>query len=131
MAKHHLYSADTKHLLVVGTGYVGLVTGAGLASLGHTVTCVDNVTCIIHAIKSGHLPIYEHGLEDLITAHHNNVTFTDNLAFALTGAIDAIFIAVPTPENGKDGGADISILTAVVKEIAERLTKPCTIIIKS
>ena len=92
-------------IAIVGTGYVGLVSGVCLASLGHQVTCVDKDFTKIKNLKNGVIPIYEPGLAELLKKVENNINFTDNLSDALIGC-KAIFIAVGTPQD-EDGSADL------------------------
>ena len=96
------------NICVIGTGYVGLVTGAGLAEFGMTLTCVDNDRQKIDALKQGKSPIYEPGLEDLIQkdVKEGRLRFTTNIKDGVTSSL-VIFIAVGTPSRG-DGSADLS-----------------------
>ena len=95
-------------IVIIGSGYVGLVSGACLADFGHTVTCVDNDASKIAALERGMVPIFEPGLESLV-AHNTRdgrLSFTTNLADPLADA-DAVFIAVGTPARRGDGHADL------------------------
>ncbi len=96
------------HICVVGTGYVGLVTGACLADFGMDVTCVDNDTSKIERLRRGEIPIYEPGLEALVAKNTKaeRLHFSLDLATALQRAL-AVFIAVGTPPRA-DGSADLS-----------------------
>ena len=115
---------------VVGTGYVGLVTGACFADLGNQVTCVDVDREKIRKLKKGHVPIFEPGLEEIIQRNRNNrLRFTTDLAKAVKSS-DFIFIAVSTPP-GKSGEADISSVKAVALGIAKSIDKYKIIINKS
>jgi len=103
---------------IIGTGYVGLVTGTCFAELGHKVMCVDNNTAKIKMLKAGKSPIYEPGLEALIKKNLRNgrLCFSGSIAEAVKFA-PAIFVAVNTPPK-QDGTADLSYVAAVSKEIA-------------
>ncbi|MGE5196647.1 MAG: UDP-glucose dehydrogenase family protein [Anaerolineae bacterium] len=118
-------------ILIVGTGYVGLVTGACFAEMGHHVVCFDIDSAKIKALKAGIIPIFEPGLEELI---HRNVAsgrlkFTDDYADALPFA-EVSFIAVPTPSS-EDGSCDISFVLEAAREIAKNLVHDHLIVIKS
>jgi UDPglucose 6-dehydrogenase len=120
-----------KSISVVGTGYVGLVSGACLADLGNDVTCLDIATDKIARLRAGDLPIYEPGLEAIV---HRNVAadrirFTTSYAEALAGA-EFIFIAVDTP-MGANGAADMSSVEAAARAIAEHLAGDVVIVNKS
>jgi UDPglucose 6-dehydrogenase len=119
------------HISVVGTGYVGLVTGTCLAEVGHTVTCVDLDEKKVKMLKEARSPIYEPGLEPLIQQNleHERLFFTTNLEDSLKGA-DVAFIAVGTPE-GEDGSADLSYVRAVAKSIGEKCSGNILVIVKS
>ncbi|MBV9007935.1 MAG: UDP-glucose/GDP-mannose dehydrogenase family protein [Verrucomicrobia bacterium] len=119
------------NLAIVGSGYVGLVTGACFADVGHNVICVDNDPRKIESLRAGKVPIYEPGLEELI---HRNVA-AQRLRF--TGSIkegvdhsQIIFIAVPTPPQ-PDGSVDLSFIEKVAREIAGVLTDYRVIVDKS
>jgi UDPglucose 6-dehydrogenase len=118
-------------ITVVGTGYVGLVTGTCLAEVGHTVTCVDLDDRKIKLLLSGKSPIFEPGLEPLIVQNmsHERLFFTTDLEKALKGC-DVAFIAVGTPE-GEDGSADLKYVRAVAKEIGEKSSGNLLVIVKS
>ena len=118
-------------IAVVGTGYVGLVTGTCLAEVGHTVTCVDLDERKVKMLKDAKSPIYEPGLEPLIQQNieHDRLFFTTNLEEALKGA-DVAFIAVGTPE-GEDGSADLSYVRAVAKSLGEKCSGNLLAIVKS
>lgn len=119
-------------ITMIGTGYVGLVSGACFADFGHTVTCVDKDESKIVAIRDGKMPIYEPGLDTLVANNVNagRLDFTTDLAAGVTGA-DAIFIAVGTPSRRGDGHADLTYVYAAAKEIAEALDGPAVIVTKS
>ena len=118
-------------IAVVGTGYVGLVTGTCLAEVGHHVICVDLDEHKVKMLRASKSPIYEPGLEPLIQQNieHERLHFTTNLAEALNGA-DVAFIAVGTPE-GEDGSADLSYVRAVAKSIGETCSGNLLAIVKS
>jgi len=118
-------------IAVVGTGYVGLVTGTCLAESGNDVACVDKVAAKVTMLQDGKIPIYEPGLTELV--HRNTrdgrLRFTTDLAEGMAEA-ELVFIAVGTPQ-GDDGGANLNGIWAVGREIAEHLVDRKTIIIKS
>lgn len=118
-------------IAVVGTGYVGLVTGTCLAEVGHTITCIDLDEKKIAKLKDGISPIYEPGLEALIKQNieHERLRFTTNLEEGLKGA-DVAFIAVGTPE-GEDGSADLSYVKAVAKSIGQKCSGNLLAVVKS
>ena len=118
-------------LSIIGSGYVGLVTGACFADVGHNVTCVDNDTHKIETLRAGRVPIYEPGLEELI---HRNVAaqrlrFSGNIQEGVANS-QIIFIAVPTPPQS-DGSVDLSFIEKVAREIAGVLTDYRVIVDKS
>ena len=119
-------------ITMIGTGYVGLVSGACFADFGHDVVCVDKDAGKIAAIESGRMPIFEPGLDHLVASNAaaGRLTFTTDLAEGVKGA-DAIFIAVGTPSRRGDGHADLSYVYAAAKEIAESLDGPTVIVTKS
>jgi UDPglucose 6-dehydrogenase len=106
------------NLAIVGSGYVGLVTGACFAEVGHRVICVDNDLKKVHALQGGHIPIYEPGLEELVKKNvaAGRLSFTASIAEAVE-ASRVIFIAVPTPPQ-EDGSVDLSFVEGVAREIA-------------
>jgi len=119
-------------IAMVGTGYVGLVSGACLSEFGHEVVCIDNDGSKIDALKAGRIPIFEPGLEEVVA---NNVkagrlSFANDLAKAVPGA-DAIFIAVGTPSRRGDGHADLTYVFAAAEEIARGLDGYTVIVTKS
>jgi UDPglucose 6-dehydrogenase len=105
-------------LAIIGSGYVGLVTGACFAEVGHRVICVDNDLKKVHQLQDGVIPIYEPGLEDLVKKNVANgrLSFTASIGDAVT-ASKVIFIAVPTPPQ-PDGSVDLSFVEGVAREIA-------------
>jgi UDPglucose 6-dehydrogenase len=117
---------------MIGTGYVGLVSGACFADFGHEVTCVDKDKAKIAALARGEMPIYEPGLDDLvaINTRAGRLKFTSELAPAVAAA-DAVFIAVGTPSRRGDGHADLSFVHAAAREIAQALDGFTVVITKS
>ena len=118
-------------ITVVGTGYVGLVTGVCFSEMGNDVTCVDIDKEKVEELKKANSPIYEPGIEELIVRNveHERLFFTTDLSSCLSGS-SCVFIAVGTPE-GEDGSADLKYVLGVADEIAEEMTHPITIIVKS
>jgi len=118
-------------IAVVGTGYVGLVTGTCLAETGNQVICVDINAQKVEMMKAGQLPIYEPGLETLFTRNINEkrLEFTTDLASAIAEA-KIIFLALPTPPGG-DGSADLSYVLGAAKDIAKIITDYKVIVTKS
>lgn len=109
-------------IAMIGTGYVGLVSGACFSEFGVNVCCVDKDAGKIERLKRGEIPIYEPGLEDLVekNAKAGRLSFTTDLAEAVAGA-DAVFIAVGTPTRRGDGHADLSYVYAAAEEIGRAL----------
>lgn len=118
-------------LVVVGSGYVGLVTGVCFAEVGHEVVCVDTDAKKIALLRDGQPPIYEPGLEQLIrrNAAHGRLKFTTNLVEALPGSA-AAFIAVGTPE-GENGSSDLKYVRAVATEIGGAVADKLLVVVKS
>lgn len=118
-------------IVVVGSGYVGLVTGACIAESGVNVTCVDVDAKKIHQLKNGAIPIYEPGLEGLIRRNieKKRLFFTSNIKEGIDGS-EVIFIAVGTPP-GEDGSADLKHVIEVAKEIGSVLTNHIVVVTKS
>jgi UDPglucose 6-dehydrogenase len=118
-------------IAVIGTGYVGLVSGACLADFGNHVTCVDNDHGKIEALKKGSIPIFEAGLEDVVSrnAHSGRLSFTTDLAAAIV-ACDVVFVAVGTPP-ADDGSADLRFVENVARDIARAMTGYKVIVDKS
>ena len=120
-------------LLVVGSGYVGLVSGACFAELGNDVVCIDRDLAKIDSLRSGIIPIFEPGLEAMI--RHNveggRLRFETEIAPLGGDAVDAVFIAVGTPPRPSDQGTDLSSVFAVAAEIAARASDPLVVVIKS
>src|ERR1700759_4324667 len=118
-------------IAIVGSGYVGLVTGACFADVGHSVICVDNDQRKIESLQSGYIPIYEPGLEEVV---HRNVSarrlrFTNSIADGVDHS-QIVFIAVPTPPQ-PDGSVDLTFIEKVAREIAEVLKEYRVIVDKS
>ncbi|UTW50342.1 UDP-glucose/GDP-mannose dehydrogenase family protein [bacterium SCSIO 12827] len=120
------------HVAVVGTGYVGLVSGACFSEFGHNVICVDKDAGKIAGLKQGEMPIYEPGLQKLVegNAEAGRLSFTTDLAEAVKDA-DAVFIAVGTPSRRGDGHADLSYVYAAAEEIAQAITGYTVVVTKS
>jgi UDPglucose 6-dehydrogenase len=118
-------------LSIVGSGYVGLVTGACFAEVGHHVICVDNDAKKVKLLQQGQIPIYEPGLEDLIKKNvaAGRLTFTTSIGEGVSGS-EVVFIAVPTPPN-EDGSVDLSFIEKVAREVAAVLTEYRVIVDKS
>ena len=117
-------------IAVIGTGYVGLVTGACFAHVGWDVTCVDYVADKIERLRKGIVPIYEPGLEELVAANKSRLHFTTKLADAIDGA-EIIIIAVGTPTRKLDGNADLRYIFAAAEEIGRSLRHYAVIVTKS
>jgi UDPglucose 6-dehydrogenase len=119
------------HILMVGTGYVGLVTGACFAEMGHQVTCLDINEEKIKMLKNGEIPIFEPGLDELVKRNlaQKRLKFTTDYANAVSEA-KVCFIAVPTP-SGDDGSCDISYVEAAAKSIAKHMNGYKIIVNKS
>ena len=117
---------------VVGTGYVGLVSGTCFAEFGIEVTCVDKDAGKIERLQKGEIPIFEPGLDDLVAKQvkAGRLKFTTNLADAVAGA-DAVFIAVGTPPRVSDGHADLTYVFKAAEDIAEHMNKYTVIVTKS
>ncbi len=119
-------------IAIIGTGYVGLVSGACFSDFGHDVLCVDKDAAKIRALENGVMPIFEPGLGQLVARNvaGGRLAFTTDLAAAVAGA-EAIFIAVGTPSRRGDGHADLSYVYGAAREIADVLTGPAVIVTKS
>ncbi len=119
-------------IAVVGTGYVGLVSGAGFSEFGWSVTCVDQDAAKIARLQRGEIPIFEPGLEALVAANAaaGRLCFTTDLAAAVAAA-DAVFIAVGTPSRRGDGHADLSYVFAATEAIGRALTGYAVVVTKS
>ena len=119
-------------IVMVGSGYVGLVSGACFADFGHDVVCVDKHEGKIAALKRGEIPIFEPGLAEIVRNNvaANRLSFTTELSGAVAGA-DAVFIAVGTPSRRGDGFADLSYVYAAAREIGQALDGYAVIVTKS
>src|SRR4051812_4935427 len=119
-------------IVMVGAGYVGLVSGACFADFGHTVTCVDNDADKIAALKSGQVPVYEPDLDRLVAANARarRLDFAIDLRGPVSEA-EAVFIAVGTPSRHGDGFADLSYVFAAARDIAAALSAYTVVITKS
>lgn len=119
-------------IAMIGTGYVGLVSGACFADFGHEVTCVDLDHAKIAALENGIMPIYEPGLAALVktNADAGRLFFTTDLKTGVADA-DAIFIAVGTPSRRGDGHADLSYVFQAARDIAQAVTKHAVVVTKS
>ena len=106
-------------LCMIGTGYVGLVSGVSFSDLGNEVVCVDKDQNKINSLKNSIIPIYEPGLEELVKKNYKagRLSFTTNLSNAVKSS-DIVFICVGTPTKKKGIGADLSQIFAVSKEIS-------------
>ena len=119
-------------IAMIGTGYVGLVSGTCLADFGHHVTCVDKDASKIEGLLAGRMPIWEPGLEALVKSNvdRGRLEFTTDLGKAVEGA-EAVFIAVGTPSRRGDGHADLSFVFAAIEELAGLLRGPAVVVTKS
>src|SRR5476651_700709 len=119
------------NLAIVGSGYVGLVTGACFADVGHRVICVDNDLKKVHQLQDGRIPIYEPGLEELVKKNvaAGRLSFTASIGDAVA-ASKVIFIAVPTPPQ-PDGSVDLSFVEGVAREIAVHINEYRIVVDKS
>jgi UDPglucose 6-dehydrogenase len=118
-------------LSIIGTGYVGLVTGACFAEVGHQVICVDNDLNKVKMLQAGGIPIYEPGLDDLVKKNVDagRLRFTGDIADGVRNS-DVVFICVPTPPR-PDGSVDMSFVERVAREIAAAITGYCIVVDKS
>lgn len=118
-------------VVMIGTGYVGLVSGTCLSEVGHHVSCVDLNQSKVDMLRDGRSPIYEPGLEAMIRRNmeHDRLNFTTDLTSCIDDC-DMVFIAVGTPE-GEDGSADLGHVVAVAKSLGEQLTKKAIVVVKS
>ena len=110
-----------RKITIIGTGYVGLVSGAGISDFGHSVICADIIEEKIKSFRNGKIPIYEPGLEELVNKNVDagRLSFTSNIDAAIQEA-EVIFIAVGTPE-AEDGAADISAVESVARAIGKNI----------
>lgn len=121
------------NITMIGTGYVGLVTGTCFAEFGHHVTCVDKITDKIDQLNAGKIPIYEPGLDTMVAKNRDEgrLQFVTDIVTAVSGA-DAVFIAVGTPTSRRgDGYADLSYIYEASKELAAHLQGYTVIVDKS
>ncbi len=119
-------------IAIIGTGYVGLVSGACFSDFGHDVVCVDKDERKIDALERNVMPIYEPGLDELVARNvrQGRLSFTTSIAEGVKGA-EAVFIAVGTPSRRGDGHADLSYVYGAAREIGEALTGPAVVVTKS
>ena len=119
-------------IAVIGTGYVGLVSGVCFSDFGHDVVCVDKMPSKIEQLRRGEVPIYEPGLDQVMQRNvaAGRLAFSTDLAAAVAGA-DAIFIAVGTPSRRGDGHADLTYVMAAAEEIGRALTGYAVVVTKS
>jgi UDPglucose 6-dehydrogenase len=119
-------------IAMIGTGYVGLVSGVCFSDFGHEVVCVDRDPSKIDALTAGRVPIFEPGLEDLMrrNVEAGRLSFSGDLAAAVAGA-EAVFIAVGTPTRRGDGHADLTYVMGAAAEIAAALTGHTVVVVKS
>ncbi len=120
------------NIVMVGAGYVGLVSGVCFSDFGHDVTCVEKDVAKLKMLANGDVPIYEPGLDELLAKNiaADRIKFTDDLADAMQGA-DAVFIAVGTPTRRGDGHADLKYVFQAAEEIAEHMQPELVVVIKS
>lgn len=118
-------------LTIIGTGYVGLVSGACFAEVGHQVICVDNDATKVKTLQAGGIPIYEPGLEELVKTNvaKGRLSFSSNTAHGVANS-DVVFIAVPTPPQS-DGSVDMSFIERVARDISGAMTEYKIIVDKS
>jgi UDPglucose 6-dehydrogenase len=119
-------------IAMIGTGYVGLVSGACLSEFGHEVVCIDKDASKVETLRTGGIPIFEPGLDEVVAANvkAGRLSFETDLARGVKGA-SAVFIAVGTPSRRGDGHADLSYVFAAAEEIAKALTNYAVIVTKS
>jgi UDPglucose 6-dehydrogenase len=119
-------------IAMVGSGYVGLVSGACFADFGHDVVCIDKDPAKIESLNQGIMPIYEPGLAELVAGNvkAGRLSFTTDLAAGIAGA-SAIFVAVGTPSRRGDGHADLTFVYAVAEEIGQNLKNDAVVVTKS
>ena len=119
-------------IAMIGTGYVGLVSGVCFSDFGHHVVCVDKAVDKIEKLNKGEVPIYEPGLEDVMARNVSagRLSFTTDIAAAVDGA-NAVFIAVGTPTRRGDGHADLTYVMAAAEDVAKALTGYAVIVTKS
>src|SRR3982750_3790209 len=119
-------------IAMIGTGYVGLVSGACFADFGHRVCCIDKDGAKIDGLNAGKMPIWEPGLEAIVkfNVDHGRLTFTKDLSAGVKGA-EAVFIAVGTPARRGDGHADLTFVFEAVRELAGVIEPGAVVVTKS
>src|ERR1700743_2703283 len=119
-------------IAMIGTGYVGLVSGACLSEFGHDVVCIDNDRAKVEALRAGTIPIFEPGLDAIGAANvkAGRLSFSDTMAGAVKGA-EAVFIAVGTPSRRGDGHADLTYVFAAAEALAGHLSGYTVVVTKS
>jgi len=119
-------------IVVIGSGYVGLVSGACFADFGHDVVCVDKDQTKIASLEAGRMPIFEPGLEGLVESNRSagRLAFSTDLAASVRGA-EVAFLAVGTPSRRGDGHADLSYVYQAAREVAEAADGPLVVATKS
>ena len=119
-------------IAMIGTGYVGLVSGTCFSEFGHDVACVDKDEAKIKTLNTGKMPIFEPGLEELVSGNvkDGRLSFTTDLESAVKAA-DAVFIAVGTPTNEGNGDADLKHVHAAARQIAQSLDGYTVVVTKS
>jgi UDPglucose 6-dehydrogenase len=132
MGEAKCWSGVMAHIVMVGSGYVGLVSGACFADFGHDVVCVDKDAAKIEALNAGIMPIYEPGLAELVAKNvrEGRLSFTTELAGPVSRAA-VVFIAVGTPSRRGDGHADLSYVYAAAAEIGDAIADYCVVVTKS
>ena len=117
-------------ITIIGTGYVGLVSGVCFAKIGHNVTCVDKDPNKIFKLENGQIPIFEPGLKEILQTSKNNITFTTSIEEGIKES-DVIFIAVGTPQGENEGSANLDFVFEVAKDIAKYANSYKAIVTKS
>src|SRR5271156_3706761 len=118
-------------VIMIGAGYVGLVSGACFADFGHQVTCIDKDTAKVAALNRGEIPIFEPGLADLVAANMRQGRLEFAADTLRIGQAEAVFIAVGTPSRRGDGHADLTYVYEAVREIAPLLSPAAVVVTKS
>ncbi|HVO33190.1 MAG TPA: UDP-glucose/GDP-mannose dehydrogenase family protein, partial [Elusimicrobiota bacterium] len=119
-------------IAMIGSGYVGLVSGACFSDFGHSVVCVDRDRSKIEALEAGEMPIYEPGLKQIVerNVRDGRLSFSTDLQTSIDGA-EAVFIAVGTPSRRGDGHADLSYVYSAAADVARAATGPLVVVTKS
>ena len=119
-------------IAMIGTGYVGLVSGACLSEFGHDVVCIDKDGAKVASLRAGEIPIFEPGLDEVVAANvkAGRLSFDSDMAKAVAGA-EAVFIAVGTPSRRGDGHADLTYVFAAAEELAAHLSGYTVVVTKS